>query len=147
MISELRRQRLAGRVGRADVLAAPALGARERVEHLLPGQVGDGAGAEAHAPPRALSKRSGSSRPRARVRAEEDVERRGGDVQVLRVRQVGEEAEDDQHVRPHEDALEHLGRVPSPNRCESAFETGDQPAGHSFSPSAIRDRVPEQQRR
>ena len=38
------------------------------------------------------SKRSGSSRPRARVRAEEHVHRRGGDVQVLRVREVGEEA-------------------------------------------------------
>ena len=36
---------------------------------------------------------------------------------------------------------------PSPNRSESAFDTGDQLAGHSFSPSAIRDRVPEQQRR
>ncbi len=28
---------------------------------------------------------------------------------------------------------------PSPNRSESAFDTGDQLAGHSFSPSAIRD--------
>jgi hypothetical protein len=26
---------------------------------------------------------------------------------------------------------------PSPKSRESAFETGDQPAGHSFSPSAI----------
>ena len=30
-------------------------------------------------------------------------------------------------------------RGPPPNRFESAFETGDQPAGHSFRPSAIRD--------
>ena len=28
---------------------------------------------------------------------------------------------------------------PPPNRFESAFDTGDQPAGHSFSPSAMRD--------
>ncbi len=28
---------------------------------------------------------------------------------------------------------------PSPKRLESAFDTGDQSAGHSFSPSAIRD--------
>ena len=45
-----------------------------------------------------------------------------------------------EHVRPDEDALERLAcRDPPPNRCESAFETGDQPAGHSFRPSAIRD--------
>ncbi len=29
-------------------------------------------------------------------------------------------------------------RGPPPKRCESAFETGDQPAGHSFRSSAIR---------
>ena len=29
--------------------------------------------------------------------------------------------------------------VPSPNRPDSAFDTGDQLAGHSFRPSAIRD--------
>ena len=38
---ELRRQLLARRVGGADVLAAAALGARHRVDHLLPGHVGD----------------------------------------------------------------------------------------------------------
>ena len=43
---ELRRQLLAGRPRRADVLAAAALGAREGVDHLLPGHVGDRAGAE-----------------------------------------------------------------------------------------------------
>ena len=53
--------------------------------------------------------------------------------------EVGEEAQDDQDVGPHEDALEHLRRRPSPNRPESASETGDQLAGHSFRPSAIRD--------
>ena len=47
--------------------------------------------------------------PRARP-AEEDVDPRSRDVQVLRVREVREEAEDDQDVRPDEDALEHLGR-------------------------------------
>ena len=44
---ELRRELLAGGIGRADVLAAAALGARHRVDDLLPGQVGDGRGAEA----------------------------------------------------------------------------------------------------
>jgi hypothetical protein len=50
--------------------------------------------------------------PPTRTRSrEEDVERRCRDVQVLRVRKVGEERKDDQHVRPHEDALEDLGRA------------------------------------
>ena len=79
--------------------------------------------------------------PPARARpAEPDVDRRGRDVEVLRVRQVDEEAEDREHVEPDEDAL-------AAPRCrrrrrralESAFETGDQPAGHSLSPSAICD--------
>src|ERR1700694_5676704 len=44
---ELRREHLAGRKCRTDVLTAPALGAGVGVEHLLPGQVRSGAGAEA----------------------------------------------------------------------------------------------------
>ena len=96
--------------GGTDVLAAAALRARHRVEHLLPRQVGDRAGAEAQ---RRLV--LGFEVERLQTASstclrEEDVDRRGRDVQVLRVRQVGEEAEDDQDVRPHEDALEHLGR-------------------------------------
>ena len=43
---ELRREDLAGGVRRADVLAAAAFRAGERVEHLLPGEVGGRAGAE-----------------------------------------------------------------------------------------------------
>ena len=68
---ELRRERLAGRERRAGVLAAAALGAREGVEHLFPGQIGGRAGAEPEvllALPFLGSKRSGSSRPRAAVR-------------------------------------------------------------------------------
>ena len=107
---ELRRERLAGRVRRADVLAAAALGARHRVEHLLPREVGDRAGPEAHGGlvlGLEVERLEAATRARA---AEEDVDRRGRDVQVLRVREIGEEAEDDQHVRPDEDPLEHLGR-------------------------------------
>ena len=66
---ELRRQLLARRVGRADVLAAAALGAGHRVDHLLPRHVGDRRRRRSRI---ALSsstvKSSGSSRPRARVR-------------------------------------------------------------------------------
>ena len=104
---QLRRQLLAGRPGGADVLAAPALGAGEGVERLLPGEVRHRAGAEAHL----LLGHVEAERlePPARACAREvDVERRRGDVEVLRVREVGEEADDDQHVRPDEDALEHL---------------------------------------
>ncbi len=56
------------------------------------------------------SKRSGSSRP-ARARAPEpDVDRGDADVQVLRVRQVDEEAEDGAEVRPDEEALRRGAR-------------------------------------
>ena len=41
---------------------------------------------------------------------EEDVRAGGGDVEVLRVGQVDEKREDDQHVAPDEDPLEDLGR-------------------------------------
>ena len=106
---QLRRQLLARRVGRADVLAAAALGARHRVDHLLPRHVGDRVGAEAH---RALvlDREVERLEPAARARAAEpDVDRRRRDVEVLRVRQVGEEADDEQDVRPDEDPLARLG--------------------------------------
>ena len=106
---QLRRELLAGRVGRADVLAAAALGARHRVDHLLPRHVGDRVGAEAH---RALvlDREVERLEPAARARAAEpDVDRRRRDVEVLRVRQVGEEADDEQDVRPDEDPLARLG--------------------------------------
>ena len=121
---QLRRQLLAGRVGRADVLAAAALGARERVDHLLPGQVGDRPGAEAGSRLGHVLVEAQRLEPAARARApEEDVDRRGDDVQVLRVGQVGEEAEDEQHVRPDEArARASSCRAPSPNRFESAFD-------------------------
>jgi hypothetical protein len=49
--------------------------------------------------------------PPARTRREKKTLSAGSrDVQVLRVREVRQEPEDDQHVRPDEDALEHLGR-------------------------------------
>ena len=73
--------------------------------------------------------------PPARAGAPEpDVERGGDDVQVLGARQVGEERQDRQHVDPDEHALEHPRRRLSPNRCDSACETGDHDAGHSFEP-------------
>ena len=61
--------------------------------------------------PSSGSKRSGSSRPRALSASEPDVDRGRGDVQVLGVRQVGEEREDRPHVDPDEHALEHARRA------------------------------------
>ena len=82
---QLGREHLAGRKGRTRILAAPALGAGERVEHLLPGQVGGGPGAEAdvllgnvgvvEAQRLEPAARSGAAVP--------DVEGGGGDVEVL----------------------------------------------------------------
>ena len=72
--------------------------------------------------------------------SEVDVDARGHDVQVLGVRQVDEEAEDDQDVGPDQ----HRARAP---RCPRRRRTGSRrrptPAtsrpGYSFRPSAMRE--------
>ena len=143
---ELRRERLAGRIRRADVLAAAALGARHRVEHLLPGEVGDRAGAEAQCRlvlRLEVERLEATSRTRS---TEEDVDRRGRDVQVLRVREVGQEAEDDQHVRPHEDALEHLGRRVVRKQPRERVDNRRPAGGPRVQVERDERRVPEQQR-
>ena len=108
---QLGRQDLAGGEGRTGVLAAPAFGAREGVEHLLPGQVSRGAGAEADVllghvgvvEAQRLEPAAGAGAP------EPHVEGRAEDVQMLGARQVGEEEQDRAHVQPHEHPLEHPG--------------------------------------
>ncbi len=100
---ELRREQLAGRERRAGVLTAPAFGAREGVEHLLPGQVGGRPRAEAQivlALPLGRLEAQRLQAPARRRAPEPDVERGRRDVQVLGVRQVGDER-----------ALEHLRRT------------------------------------
>ena len=104
---QLRRQELASRVCRADVLAAAALRARERVDHLLPRQVADRPDAEAHLLVGHVEAERLEPATSARP-AEEDIYCGGRDVQVLRVRQVGEEREDHEHVRPDEHALAYF---------------------------------------
>jgi hypothetical protein len=119
---ELRRQLLAGGEGRTDVLAAPALGARQGVDDLFPGHVGDGGRAE----PQVLLGRAlflQGQRLQAAARpgpTEEHVDRCGQDVEVLGVGQVGQEGEDDEDVRPHGGALQDLRTlaVPEPLRDE-----------------------------
>ena len=76
-----------------------------------------------------------AARPRP---AEEDVDRRRRDVQVLRVREVREEAENDQHVRPDEDALEHLGRRVVREETRERVRHGRPVGRPGFSPSAMR---------
>ena len=93
------------------------------------------------------SKSSGSSRPPGPRAAEVDVERRGRDVQVLGVREVGEEAEDDQHVRPHEDALEHLGDVAVAEQARQRVRHRRPARGPLVEAERDPRRVPQQQRR
>ena len=105
-------ERLARGPGRACVLAAPALGAREPVEQVLPAEVRDGLDPEACV--LGLEVHRGQLAARREL-AERRVEEGRGDVQVLRARQVDEERGDDEDVRPEEDrvaGVEHGGVVP-----------------------------------
>ena len=145
---ELGRQHLPGRPGGADVLAAAALRAREGVHHLLPRHVGHRAGAEAHVRLGDVLVEAERLEPTARPgAAEEDVDRGREDVQVLRIGQVDEEAEDDRDVRPHEHALEDTCRL---TRAESVRDAvrDRRPAGRPLV-QAERDprRMPEHERR
>ena len=85
MMSSLGDSDLAGGKRGAGVLAAAALGARERVEHLLPGEVGGGPGAEADVLlGRVVVVEAQRLQPAARAGPPEaHVERGGRDVQVL----------------------------------------------------------------
>ena len=103
---ELRREVLARRPRRAGILAAAALGARVGVDDLLPGHVRDGARAHPDVLLGALLVEPQRLQPPARAGAPEvDVEDGRHDVQVLGARQVGQEAEDDEDVRPDQHAL------------------------------------------
>ena len=102
---QLGRQGLAGVVCGADFLAPAALGARHRVEHLLPGHVRVPCGTEAHLSLRLFEVDGFDAASCARP-SEIDVDRRDDDVKVLRVGQIDEERQDDQHMRPDRGALE-----------------------------------------
>ena len=137
---ELGGEDLAGRVRGAGVLAAPALRAREGVDDLLAGQVGDRRDAEAQLVVGQVEAQWLEPSSRARAR-EPDVERCGGDVEVLRARDVPEEAEDEGEVRPEEDAIGV--RVPR----ERVRHRPGQRAGGGVEADCVRRRVPEEQRR
>ena len=134
---ELRRELLAGRVRRADVLAAPALGARHRVEDPLPGDVRDRARAEADLLVRRVEVQRLEMPTGARA-PEEDVRAGGRDVQVLRVGQVDEEREDDQHVAPRRRPARAPRSSSSRRRGPRARSRAvTRSAGHALKPSAI----------
>ena len=102
-----RRQRLAGVVGRAEVRAARALGAGEPVEQRLPGEVfpllNDAGGRDVVG----LHVQLGQDAALAEL-AEVDVGQRRQDVAVLRVEQVVQERQQDDHVGPPADLGERL---------------------------------------
>ena len=78
---------------------------------------------------------------------EEDVDRGSRDVQVLRVREVREEAEDDEHVRPHEDALEDLGGRVVAEESRQRVRHGRPARRPGVQIERDERRVPEDQRR
>ena len=143
---ELRRELLARRIGRADVLATSALGARHRVDHLLPRHVGDRRGPEPH---RALvldgeiERLEPATRPRA---AEPDVDGGGGDVEVLRAWKVDEEPDDEQNVRPHEEPLAYLGPGAGAEHLRDRVGEGRPARGPLVDPGRDQRGVPGEQR-
>ena len=114
-------QRLAGRVRRAGLGAAAALGAGEPVEEVLPAEVGDRAHAERAAP--ASRSIAGSSPPRGEL-AEADVEEARRDVEVLAARQVAQECRHEQRRAPTRTPRRRAGGGPDPRRAA-------RPRGHS----------------
>ena len=79
---------------------------------------------------------------------EPDVDRGGGDVQVLGARQVREEREDREHVDPHEHALEHPRRAIAREEVrEQGIETRRPRRRPLVQPQRDPRRVPQQQRR
>ena len=95
----LRRQRLPRQVRRADLAAAPALGAGVDVELLLPGEVLDLPDAEDPRLGRLLDVDRGHLPRRVELR-EEEVRERREDVEVLREGEVVQEEEDREEMEP-----------------------------------------------
>ena len=102
-----RREGLASRRRGALRGAAPALGAGEHVEHLLPGEVVDVRAAE---PGGVLEILLGEGAGRLEL-LEEDVRHRRDDVEVLGKRQEVQEREDDEVVDPPGDVAHPGGHA------------------------------------
>ena len=114
VVDHLQRQGLSGQVGRTRVLAAAALGAGERVEAFLPGQVARVAHAGVHLRlVLGFHELVEVDRWHAVARAAaSEVERRqrGDDVEVLAERQDDEERQHDDHLGPVEEPVADLER-------------------------------------
>ena len=94
-------------------------------------------------------KSSGSSRPRERVRPNQTLIAGRRDVQVLGVRQVGEEAERRAARAPRRSTRSRTS-VPAARRrtrSRSRSRSATSPPAHSFRPSAISAACQQQQRR
>ena len=93
-------ERLAGVVGRAGLLAAPAFRAGEPVEEILPAEVLEGLEPEGRVLGLEVHLRQLAA---GRQLAEEDVREGRGDVQVLAERQVAQERRHQRDVGPPQD--------------------------------------------
>ena len=93
------------------------------------------------------SKRSGSSRPRARVRPKKTFTDRGRDMEVLGVRQIGQEPDDEEHVRPDEDALGVLGPRPAAEEVRERVRHRRPPGRPLVQVERDPRRVPQEERR
>ena len=126
----LGRERLLGVPRRALRLAAAALGAGREVEHALPAEVLDRADAEGGVLVQVVDVVEGDRlalggerldrAERDRAPAEEHVERRHEDVQVLGVQHDDEEDQHHADVEQQPDALEHLERSRAARRSSVA---------------------------
>src|SRR2546422_948837 len=108
----LRREELAGEVGRASLGAAAAFGAGVRVKELLPGEILELARAEGLACLHALLHVDDRGEDAGRLEAAgEDLRGDREDVRVLRVGEVAEEDEEVEQVLVKEDGVERFRRA------------------------------------
>ena len=118
---------LAGRIGRAGVLAAAALGAGEPVEEVLPAEVLERPHAERRRLVLEVHRRQLAARGEL---AEVHVEEAGDDVEVLAERQVDDECRHEGDMGPPQGGEPGLRRR-GPERSERDGQgVGDERSGH-----------------
>ncbi len=123
----LRLERVAGSGRRTRAVAASALGAGETAQQLFPSEFlpAGGAGGEVFLRPEHVQV---ARRTRGAL-AEEHVERRGQQVEMLRIRQINKEEQHADHVQPPHAVGQARGRSPAASRQRascSRLPTGAQ---------------------